>query len=369
MLDDTVYKERIEKVRNVMEQQQADFVFLTPSPAFQYLTGIHYEMQERLIAMILTKAGEVQIVSPAFEVSGLSPRTWIEGFLPWTEDEDPYSLVVDTVGKKTEGHSVLLDENLPLGVYWSIEKAFGKLKKTLPITPCLEDMRLIKSDEEIRLMKKAGKVIDNAVTKAFRGLQLGMTELETHHFVNSEVVKQGAETTFAIVQFGGNSAHPHAKPGETELQKGDMVLMDCGCSIDGYNTDMTRVGVASEPTEEQEKVHSVVLRAQETALSKLKPDLTCGAADGIARREIQEEGFGEYFTHRLGHGIGLQVHEPPYVVRGNSRELASGMCHSVEPGIYMEGKFGVRIEDLVCIQDDGVELLTYTAKDIFNIDV
>ncbi|MHA2161797.1 MAG: M24 family metallopeptidase [Candidatus Thorarchaeota archaeon] len=368
MLDDTVYKKRIEKVRNVMEQQQADFVFLTPSPAFQYLTGIQYEMQERLIAMILTKEGEPQIISPAFEVSGLSQRTWIDSFLPWAEDENPYSLVVDTIGGKKEGQSALFDESLSLGVYWSLEKAVGKLKKTLTLTPSLEKMRLIKSDDEISLMKKAGKIIDRAVTKAYQEIQLGITELETRHVVSSEVAKHGAEPTFAIVQFGNKSAHPHGGPDETELKKGDLVLMDCGCSIDGYNTDMTRVGVAGEPTDEQEEVHAVVVRAQEAALSKLQSGLTCGAADGIARREIQEEGYGEYFTHRLGHGIGLQVHEPPYVVRGSSLELASGMCHSVEPGIYMESKFGVRIEDLVCIRDDGVELLTYSTKGIFNID-
>jgi Xaa-Pro aminopeptidase len=143
--------------------------------------------------------------------------------------------------------------------------------------------------------------------------------------------------------------------------------MDCGCSIDGYNTDQTRVGVAGEANEETERVYSTVLRAEETAIEKIGPGIACGAADGIARRVIEDEGYGEYFTHRLGHGIGLEVHEPPYIVRGNSLALAPGMCHSVEPGVYLEGKFGIRMEDLVCITDGGCEVITYSPKDLHEI--
>ena len=148
-----------------------------------------------------------------------------------------------------------------------------------------------------------------------------------------------------------------------------MVLMDCGCSIDGYNTDMTRVGVAGGPTEEQKKVHSIVLRAAETVIERLEPGLQCGSADGIARRIIEESGYGDEFTHRLGHGIGLEVHEHPYIARGNAQELESGMTHSVEPGIYMEGKFGIRIEDLVVITDDGADILTFSSRNLFIIDI
>jgi Xaa-Pro dipeptidase len=148
-----------------------------------------------------------------------------------------------------------------------------------------------------------------------------------------------------------------------------MVLMDCGCSLDGYNTDMTRVGVAGEPTNDQKNVHSIVLRANESAIEKLKPGLQCGAADGIARRIIEEAGYGDEFTHRLGHGIGLEVHEHPYITRGNAQLLEPGMTHSVEPGIYMEGKFGVRVEDLVAITESGAEVLTFSPKELFVIAV
>jgi len=229
-------------------------------------------------------------------------------------------------------------------------------------------MRLRKSEAELELMRQAGKVIAAAVERAFNEAHVGMSELELKRVVQDEIERRGAVPTFAAVQFGPNSALPHAEPGTTRLQTGDVVLLDCGCSYGGYNTDMTRVGVVGTPSEEQERIYSIVVRAQEAAIEKIAPGLTCGSADGIARRVIEQEGLGEYFTHRLGHGIGLEVHEPPYLVRGNPMELESGMTHSVEPGIYLEGNFGIRIEDLVVVTDNGCELLTSSPKTLRIIE-
>ncbi|MBE0525298.1 MAG: M24 family metallopeptidase, partial [Candidatus Thorarchaeota archaeon] len=148
-----------------------------------------------------------------------------------------------------------------------------------------------------------------------------------------------------------------------------VVLMDCGCTLDGYNTDMTRVGVAGKPTDEVEIVHSIVLKAEETAIAKISLGMNCGTADGISRRIIEDEGYGDFFTHRLGHGIGLEVHEPPYLVRGSTQILGEGMCHSIEPGIYLEDKFGIRIEDLACIHEDGPEMLTFSPRNLIIMDI
>lgn len=349
-----------------IETSGADFAFLTPAPSFQYLAGFEYQMHERLLALVIRKDEDPTIVSPAFEMSDHSSHTWIKDFVPWAEDENPYAKVVELVGKDKVG---LLDVSTPLGVYWSLEKEMGGFKDTASITPLIDDMRISKSETEIELMKKAGRVIDDAVSKAFAEAQIGMTELDVQLIVQQEIRNQGATPTFAIVQFGENSALPHSSPGARALKKGDVVLMDCGCSIEGYNTDMTRVGVAGKPTEEIRKVHSTVLLAVETALEKIKAGMACGAADGLARRVIDDAGYGDCFTHRLGHGIGLEVHEPPYVVRGSSLTLQSGMCHSVEPGIYLEGKFGVRIEDLVCIRENGLDLLTFTSRELIQMDL
>ncbi len=369
MLGDNIYRKRMKQISEALEQIGVDFALLTPSPAFQYVTGIRGGMMERLVALLMKPDQDPKMVAPSFEVSNLSEHTWVEDFLPWAEDEDPYKIVASEAGAEDGGHSVAFDEHLPLGVYWKVEQALGGFQRTTSLTPIINEMRLIKSDEEIDLMKRAGRIIDSAVTRAFKEASFGMTEVEMRQIVHVEVIRQGAEPTFAAVQFGENSAVAHAAPGQRELKRGDVVLLDCGCVVGGYNTDMTRMGVAGPPSDEIKHIHSIVLEAQENAIERIAPGLACGAADGIARKVIEEAGYGHCFTHRLGHGIGIQVHEPPYLVRGNALELQPGMTHSVEPGIYQETKFGVRIEDLVCVREDGAELLTYTPKDLAIMDI
>ncbi|MFX1484957.1 MAG: M24 family metallopeptidase [Promethearchaeota archaeon] len=366
MLDESVYMKRMNQVQKHIDTSSADFAFLTPAPSFQYLAGFKYEMHERLIALVIRKDEAPVIVSPAFEIAVHSSHTWIKDFLSWAEDENPYEKVADLVGTNKVA---LLDDSIPLGVYWFLERAIGGFKDSASITPVIDEMRIYKSKPEIELMKKAGHIINDAVSKAFTEIKLGMTELDVQDIVHKEIRHQGAIPTFAAIQFGQNSALPHALPGSRELKKGDIVLMDCGCSLEGYNTDMTRVGVVGEPSEEIQRVYSTVLLAAETALEKVCAGMSCGAADGIARRIIDDAGFGDNFTHRLGHGIGLEVHEPPYVVRGSSDILQPGMCHSIEPGIYLEGKFGIRIEDLVCIGEDSLEVLTFTSRELIQLDL
>ncbi|MHA2210314.1 MAG: M24 family metallopeptidase [Candidatus Thorarchaeota archaeon] len=368
MLEEAVYRRRMERVAVFLEDAQMDLGIVAPSAAFQYLTGIRREMSERLIALLITPDNNPQIIAPAFEVSTLGNHTWIKEFLPWAEDDDPYNVVAGQLKKSKGENSIAFEETLPLGVYWSIEKVAGGFQKRASLTPLIEGMRLYKAEEELVPMRKAGQIINDAVLKAYSEAQVGMTELDVQQIVRSEVTRQGAVPTFSAVQFGENSALPHASASQRELKKGDIVLMDCGCIIDGYNTDMTRVGVVGTPSDEQSQVHSVVLKAQQAAIEQISDGLACGAADGIARRVIEESGYGDYFTHRLGHGIGLEVHEPPYLVRGNSAELKPGMTHSVEPGIYLEGKFGIRIEDLVCVREEEPEVLTYMSRDLFIID-
>jgi Xaa-Pro dipeptidase len=263
--------------------------------------------------------------------------------------------------------SVLLDDSTPLGVYRKLETTMGGFAKTGSLSPMINTLRIIKSDKEIELMKKAGHIINVAVLKAFDEASVGITELEVQQIVHKEIRRQGAVPTFAGIQFGENSALPHSAAGPRVLKMGDVVLMDCGCALEGYNTDMTRVGFVGSPTEEIERVYSIVRHALETAIQNIAPEMACGAADGLARRVIDDAGYGEFFTHRLGHGIGLEVHEPPYIVRGSSLTLKPGMCHSIEPGIYLEGKFGVRIEDLVCIRENGPELLTFMPRNLIQI--
>jgi Xaa-Pro dipeptidase len=369
MLEESVYRTRIEQVQKQLDANEADCAFLTPSPNYQYLAGYHYQMRERLVTLLIRRGADPVLVVPAFEETDHASRTWIKQILAWHEDENPYTLIADTIGKRNDSLKILLDDSLPLGVYWSLEKALGGFRKALSITSAINALRLLKTESEVALMREAGHIIDDAVMRAFREAQMGMTELQIRQIVNEEIIRQGATPTFAAVQFGRNSALPHADSGTRELRKDDVVLMDCGCSIDGYNTDMTRVGVVGEPSEEVEMVYSIVRKAEETAIEKISKGMVCGIVDGIARRVIEEAGYSDYFTHRLGHGVGLEVHEAPYLVRGNPQELGVGMCHSVEPGIYLEGKFGIRVEDLVYIRDEGPEVITYSPRDLIIMNL
>ena len=369
MLDESIYRSRIVQVQKHLSDTDSDFALLTPAANFQYLAGYSAQMRERLIALLIRKGAEPELIVPAFEESDHSSHTWIKEVIPWEEDEDPYTMISEMVGKQGVDATVLLDESLPLGVYWALKNAFGQIKKVLSITPILNTLRIVKSEHEVALMRKAGHIIDAAVMKSFKDAQIGMTELQVSQIVKEEIIRQNATPTFATVQFGKNSALPHADSSASDLRKGDVILMDCGCSLDGYNTDMTRVGVVGEPTEDIELVYSIVRKAEETAIEKISRGIVCGSADGIARRVIEEAGYGDYFTHRLGHGIGLEVHEPPYLVRGNAQELGVGMCHSIEPGIYLEGQFGIRIEDLVYIREDGPEVITYSPKDLIVLNL
>lgn len=368
MLADSVYRERLERVRDYLLDIHADYAFLTPSPNFEYLTGFSYEMRERLVCLVVRKDDAPFIVAPSFDVSNIEGQTWIKTILPWAEDEDPYDLLCRELGQANETLA-LFDTSTPLGVFWLFREKVQDPERADLVSPFIQEMRLVKVAEEINLMKKAGRVIDSAVMHAFEKAEIGMTEIEMQQIIHNEIVRKGARPTFAAVQFGENSAKPHAEAGTRELGVGDIVLLDCGCSISGYNTDMTRVAVVGRPSSQQEEVYSIVLKSQKTALDTIRAGMTCSAADGVARRVIDEEGYGEFFTHRLGHGIGLQVHEPPYLVNGNSSVLQTGMCHSIEPGIYLQDKFGIRIEDLVAVTEDGVEILTYSPKDLFEIDI
>jgi len=369
MLADSIYKDRINGIQSKLEESGADFALLTPSPSFQYLAGYEYEMRERLVALLIPRGKEPSIVVPTFEASDHEHNTWIKDFICWDEDEDPFLKIKSEFTSLRENPVVLLDDNMPLGMYWRLERAYSNFKGIISVTPFINEMRLLKSGDEISLMKKAGEIINHAVMTAFKDAQIGMSELEVQQIVHHEIIRKGAKPTFAAVQFGENSALPHAGSSTRILKKGDLVLMDCGCSVDGYNTDMTRVGVAGEPTEDMKRIHSIVLKAEETSIEKITKGMTCGTADGIARRIIENEGYGDYFTHRLGHGIGIEVHEPPYLVRGSTQVLNTGMCHSVEPGIYLEGRFGIRIEDLACVREDHLEVITYSPKDLMQMDV
>ncbi len=369
MMDEKLYRTRTEKIFRMMAKENFDIAILTPSPNFQYIAGYNYEMRERLVALVVEPDLPPRLLVPFFEVSDHAENTWIEDIITWKEDENAYSVLKESIHSDKQSYRILLDETTPMLVYWSLKQVFGDFEHVDSIAPFLKKMRIRKSDTEIERMKEAGRIIDRAVMNVFDEIKVGETELYMKQLIANEIIELGGQPTFFAVQFGERSAMPHARPSRAQLNEGNVVLVDCGCSVDGYNTDMTRVGVVGEPSALVSEVHELVLNAEQSAIHSLKAGMQCDTADEIARKIIDEGGYGEFFTHRLGHGIGLEVHEPPYIVRGNTLELEPGMTHSVEPGVYIEGNFGIRVEDLVCIRKDKAEVLTYSPRELFRIPV
>jgi len=246
-------------------------------------------------------------------------------------------------------------------------KSFKEKLKAFTLKPASSDidaLRLVKSELEIAQIKQAQLLAEKAFEKIVDALKVGITEKEVATALNIECLKLGADDMAfkPIVAFGENSAIPHHKPSDKKLEKNDIVLIDFGVKLNGYNSDMTRTFCFGTPSEKIVNVYEVVLEAQNYALKHIKAGLTCKEADSFSREYIKAHGFGEEFSHSLGHGIGLLVHENPFLRDKSNDLLLPGMIVTIEPGIYIEGVGGVRIEDMVVIREDGVENLTSTAK-------
>jgi len=240
-----------------------------------------------------------------------------------------------------------------------------KSYKLYPASQLISDLRTVKKDYELELMKKAQAITDKVFLDTLNYIKPGMTELEVASFMNSKTYAYGAELAFPpIVAFGKNTSKPHAHPGNNVLNQNDVVTLDFGAKYNGYCSDMTRSFVVGEAPDGYVEVYNAVLEAQETAIKNLRAGITGKEGDAIARNVLKEKGYGEYFTHSLGHSLGIDVHEGPGMTPRCNEILPVGSVLSVEPGVYIEGKYGVRIEDIVLFQKSGVDNLTNSNKNL-----
>jgi Xaa-Pro dipeptidase len=235
--------------------------------------------------------------------------------------------------------------------------------KSEDATPVFDALRMIKSAEELAFIKEAGRRTVLAITATHERLRRGMTEREVSGILQQEFSNLGVRGD-GLVQFAASAALPHGGPGDRELAKGDAVLIDCGCRVRGYTSDVTRTVSFGPPSDELRKVYTIVDRAQMAGIEALAAGKTGEEVDRAARKVIEDAGYGAFFTHRLGHGLGLDGHEPPYLVKGNTKPLEAGNTVTVEPGIYLPGKFGVRIEDDYGVKEKGVARLTVRPQDL-----
>jgi Xaa-Pro aminopeptidase len=319
-----------------------------PGPDLLYLTGYTpNEVTERLTVLVLAGGREPVLVLPGFE------RADAEGadvaFLEWSDGEDPYAAAAALLepGRYAVSdscwalHVLALQEALPGG-------SFASMTAALPL------LRAIKDADELAALAAAGAAADAAFADVLELPFGGRRELDVAADLARLLVEHGhASADFAIVGSGPNGANPHHGAGERVIEPGDAVVLDFGGTLAGYGSDTTRTVHVGEPSEEHLRVHEVVRAAQQAGFEAVRPGAACQDVDRAARAVIEDAGYGARFTHRTGHGIGVTVHEPPYIVEGETQPLAPGMCFSVEPGIYVPGEFGVRIEDIVTVTDNG----------------
>lgn len=361
------YLQRQETARRYMRDAGIDAIFLTGGASMQYFTSTQWGLSERLFALVFPAKGELAWVAPAFEKGrALEQIKFGKDLRTWEEDESPYKIVASILRDRgIVSGNLGVEETVRFVFSDGVAKAAPSLKLT-SADPVTARCRRVKSAHEIELIRLANQITLKAYEIALRALKEGMTNAELSGKVATAHQQLGARGG-AMVLFGEHSASPHGTVTPQRLRRGDIVLIDGGCSVQNYASDITRTTIFGKPTEKQLRVFDIVKRAQAEALKSARPGVACEDVDAAARKVVTDAGFGpdyKYFTHRLGHGLGMEGHEWTYLVRGNKTRLEPGMTFSDEPGIYIPGEFGVRCEDIMVITESGAELLTGPAPSL-----
>jgi Xaa-Pro dipeptidase len=364
-------RERQQKARRLMEANRLDALLLMEGTSLDYFTGIRWWGGERLFAMVLPTKGDPFYVCPAFE-EGRAREQIADDSQPdvrsWQEDDDPYQRLAQGLRDRAiSGGTLGMEETVRFLFSNGIAKAAPQTH-IVSATPVTAGCRMVKSDHEIELMRLANKVTLTAYEAAYRALREGMTQSQFEDLI-ATAYKQLGFPGEASVQVGEYSAFPHGSTTPQVIREGSIVMVDDGCEVEGYQSDITRTFVLGKPSDKMKKVFDIVHQAQTAALKTARPGLECQAVDAAARRVITDAGYGpgyKYFTHRVGHGIGMDGHEWPYLVRGNSTPMAVNMTFSDEPGIYIRGEFGIRLEDDMHLTENGAELFTPQSPSLEN---
>ena len=357
---------RIERAKTLMAAQKIDALMLCSGTSLEYFTNIQWSGGERLFACVVPTRGEPFFVCPAFEEGrareqiALGPFTGSADVRTWHEHESPYALVANGLRDRGVATGTLGMEETVKFVFSDGVGAAARGARIVSGTPVTAGCRMIKDAHELELMRLASTVTLKAYEAAYKALKEGMTQTDFGGLVASAHTQLGFEGG-AGVQVGEYSALPHGSIAPQTVREGTILLIDGGCNIGGYQSDLSRTFVLGRPTDKMKRVFEIERRAQDAALAAARPGVPCEAVDAAARKVIVDAGYGpdyKYFTHRVGHGIGMDWHEWPYLVRGNKTPLAPGMTFSDEPGIYLPGEFGVRLEDDMHITEDGAKLFT-----------
>ncbi|MCL6449936.1 MAG: Xaa-Pro peptidase family protein [Acetobacteraceae bacterium] len=352
----SVYAERHARALERMAAEGVDCLFVPVSTNLFYFSGVKIKKTERLTALVLSCGMEPFLVCPAFERSRVGAMSAVSDLRLWGEAEDPYRLVAGSLSARPP-RRVAVESTA-----WFSE--YARLAEALPgaefvsASPITEALRAQKSPQEVEAIRRAASIMERARAAAVARARAGMSQEELKGLHLAAVKAEGGAEPSCTLTFGPNSSLPHGGSAPLNLRPTDVIMMDGGVAVNGYRCDLTRTWAFGRPWARFEEAVKVVLEAQAAAIAAAGPGVPAQEVDRAARRVIEGAGYGRYFTHRVGHGTGLDGHEKPYLAEGNLEPLLPGMVATVEPGIYLPGEFGVRIEDDIVITPDGCECLS-----------
>ncbi|WP_221565569.1 Xaa-Pro peptidase family protein [Alkalihalobacillus sp. TS-13] len=361
-------EKRIEQFSKWLQETEQTFAFVHSSANVFYLSNFNCEPHERLLGIFIFPDHEPFLVCPGMEVSQARDAGWKYEIIGHGDADDPWKMIQYALtdrGITKADHVVIEKETLSYARAEQIMKMFPSVSLH-SAEDKLHQLRLIKDEKELEILRKAAELADFGVETGVNALREGCTEMEVLATIEYELKKKGIrEMSFStMVLFGEKSGQPHGNPGNRKLKKGDFVLFDLGVVLDGYCSDITRTVAFQEVNDKQKEIYDIVLKAQLETLELSKPGTRLGDLDKKARDIITNAGYGDFFPHRIGHGIGIDVHEYPSMSENNNNFLKEGMTYTIEPGIYLPDIGGVRIEDDILVTSDGFETLTKFPKEL-----
>lgn len=349
-------EERIKHLQGRMQEEGVNLVAIAPTSNMRYLLGFSTFADERLCTLLIYEH-DIVIVAPGMSIEEIAARTAVN-VIPWIDSDGPREALRQVQAKHKKAGILAVDSAMRADNMLLLLDELNPAK-VVPADGLLSPLRLVKSEVEISLLAHAASQADKAMQAAIESCQPGVTEKEIAWAAGTAFMQNGAdEVCFTIVASGPNGAFPHHHSSDRKLQRGDTIIIDIGASTSGYKSDITRVVHLGKPDTEVLQVYDAVKQANQSAMAAVKPGVTAESIDLIARSFLEEAGYGEAFVHRTGHGIGLDVHEAPWIMLGDKTVLQEGMAFSVEPGVYLPGRFGVRVEDIVAVTGNGVQSLS-----------
>ena len=339
-------------------------LLVTPGPDLVYFTGYSpIVIAERITLLAINVARDPAMIVPTLERSdaAAAPGTAAVKLSDWTDGDDPYQATAGLLD--ADGRYAISDSAWAMHLLGLLEVLPGA--SYVSMTTALPMLRAIKGPDELERLAAAGAAVDACVEEISRVRFEGRREIDIGTDLAALLREHGhSQVDFTVVGSGPNGANPHHELSDRMIERGDMVVLDFGGVRDGYGSDTTRTVHVGEPDDEELKVYDIVRRAQQAGFEAVRPGVACQEVDRAARKVIADAGYGEYFIHRTGHGIGLTTHEPPYMIEGETQPLRPGMCFSIEPGIYLPGRFGVRTEDIVTVTEDGGRRLNNSSREL-----